>query len=301
MMSASVLGCRSLTLPAGVRPLIFSAGSTLRRVTGSSAGVSPLASGSAKRSTMPKGAAANLASGGITPVATFSGKLAALEAARPLASWKPAGSSTVKAVFSGNATLKVTPLTSASPSPSSRVERRLEARRWPTSGESPSASLRDTGALKARRIGRIGRQAACAFSRSQLKLTENGSRTVKAKRFSTELGTPPGVATPLPKTICTFEAAVSLRLQVRVTKRKESLAASFSSLREASSAARAAPSMRRTGTRSPRPSTAHHTLACTLCSVAGPLSCSRKCWSSSMRWYVPGRMFCTNGPPVLNL
>jgi hypothetical protein len=216
MMSASVLGCRSLTLPPGVRPLIFSAGSTLRRVTGSSAGLSPLASGSAKRSTMPKGAAANLASGGITPVATFSGKLAALEAARPLASWKPAGSSTVKADFSGSTPLKLTPLTSASPSVSSRSKVGLKLS-LADFRRIASASFRATGALKARRIGRIGRHAAWAFSRSQLKLTENGSRTVKAKRFSTELGTPPGVATPFPKTICTFEAGVKRRAHASAT------------------------------------------------------------------------------------
>jgi hypothetical protein len=43
------------------------------------------------------------------------------------------------------------------------------------------------------------------------------------------------------------------------------LAAAFSSPCDASSAVRAAPSMRRTGTRSPTPSSAHQTLAITLC------------------------------------
>jgi hypothetical protein len=42
-------------------------------------------------------------------------------------------------------------------------------------------------------MGRIGRQADCAFSRSQVKEAEKGSRTWKLKRFSTELGTPLGV------------------------------------------------------------------------------------------------------------
>ena len=177
MMSASVLGLRSLTLPPGVRLLIFSDGSTLRSVTGSRAGVSAFASGSANRSTMPKGAAANLASGGITPVATLSGKFAALAGARPLASWKPVGSSTAKAAFSSNGALKLTPFTSASAPPSSLSNAGFKLapadfRRM------PSASLRGTGALKSRRIGRIGKQAAWAFSRSQLKLTSKGSRTV---------------------------------------------------------------------------------------------------------------------------
>ena len=36
------------------------------------------------------------------------------------------------------------------------------------------------------------------------------------------------------------------------------------------------------GTRSPMPSTSHQALAAMLCAVAAPLSCSRKCWSSSI-------------------
>ena len=64
---------------------------------------------------MPKGAAANLASGGMPPVATLSGKLAALRGARPAASRKSAGSSTVKDVLSASGTPKRTAFTSASP------------------------------------------------------------------------------------------------------------------------------------------------------------------------------------------
>ena len=70
MISASVFGFRSLTLP-GVQAWTCSAGSTRRTVTG----ISATPPGSASRSTTPKGEAANLASGGIAPVATFSGKL----------------------------------------------------------------------------------------------------------------------------------------------------------------------------------------------------------------------------------
>ena len=80
-----------------------------------------------------------------------------------------------------------------------------------------SASARGTGALKASVIGRIGRQAAWAFSRSQLKLAVKGSRTVKRNRDSTEVATPPGVLMPLPYTTCTLAAAGRRRLQVKVT------------------------------------------------------------------------------------
>lgn len=57
--------------------------------------------------------------------------------------------------------------------------------------------------------------------------------------------------------------------------------------------------MSRIGTRSPRPSTAHHTWDCRLAAVAAPLSRSTKYCSSSMRDEGPGRTCCTNGPPVL--
>jgi len=97
MMSASVPGWKVRTLPAGAlaadlscsafRPLTFSVASTLRKVTGSMA----TPSGSAKRSTMPKGEAANLASGGIAAVAVLSGKLSALRRVRPDASLKSLG------------------------------------------------------------------------------------------------------------------------------------------------------------------------------------------------------------------
>jgi len=54
----------------------------------------------ASRSITPKGAAANLASGGEAPVATLSGKLAALAKARPLLSLSPAGICRVNCAFS---------------------------------------------------------------------------------------------------------------------------------------------------------------------------------------------------------
>lgn len=59
-----------------------------RTVTGSSGGPS----GSARRSTMPKGLEANLASGGMAPVRTASGKLSAFSSGRSEASRSLAGS-----------------------------------------------------------------------------------------------------------------------------------------------------------------------------------------------------------------
>ena len=294
MICASVRGCRSLTWPAA-RPCSCSAASTLRSVTGS-IGVPP---GSAKRSTMPKGAAANLASGGIAPVDTFSGKLSALTGERPAASWNARGSSTAYAVCSANGGLKVTSLTTLSPSALSSSNTGLcvcfaELRRR------PSATLRGTGALKFSVMGRIGRHAACAFSRSQLKFTVNASRTWKPKRRSTVLATPEGVATPLPITRATLASGVNRRLQARVAYRKGSWAAALSQPLALSSSVRSLPSIRRIATRSPRPSTAHHTLACRLEVVAAPLNRSTKYCSSSMRDDVPGRTCCTKGPPVLN-
>ena len=59
-------------------------------------------------------------------------------------------------------------------------------------------------------------QAACAFSRSQLKLAVKGWRTLKAQRFSTRLATPgplavSGVLMPWPQTISSCEPAVRRR------------------------------------------------------------------------------------------
>ncbi|MCY1170947.1 hypothetical protein D9M73_110370 [compost metagenome] len=180
MMSASVLGCRSLTLPdvAGVSPLTCNAASTLRSVTGSRAGSPGFVSGSAKRSTIPNGDAANLASGGMAPVASFRGKLSALRSTRPEASLKSLGSSSVYCADSVNSGLKLTLVTTSAASPLSASNTGLSVSE-PDFRRIASASLRGTGALKFRLMGRIGRQADWAFSRSQLKLAENGSRTWK--------------------------------------------------------------------------------------------------------------------------
>ena len=194
MISASVFGFMSLTLP-GVRACTISCGSTRRTVTGIMAGVS----GSARRSTTPKGEAANLASGGIMPVPTFMGKLPGEASGRPEASSNLEGSSMLNCVLSASGGPKYTSLTTSSslcvPPPSDS---------WALTVLSPplssicAASLRVTGALKFSCIGRSGRQAACAFSRSQVNDAAKGSRTWNSRRRSTLLGTPEGVATPLP-------------------------------------------------------------------------------------------------------
>ena len=162
----------------------------------------------------PNGAAANLASGGRGPVATRSGKLAALDSARPLASFSSAGRCRAKAVRSGSGAAKRSRSTSASPSCSSSNTGGCSV--LPARSRAWAAWARATGALNFSSIGRIGMQAAWAFSRSQPILAVNGSRTVKAKRRSTRLSTPPGVATPTPYTSCTRVAGLRRRLHCTV-------------------------------------------------------------------------------------
>ena len=96
MMSASAFTASALTWPTG-RACSGRSASTLRTVTGSSA----WPSGSASRSITPNGEAANLASGGKGPVATSSGKAAALSTVRPASSTRSPGSITLKRAFSG--------------------------------------------------------------------------------------------------------------------------------------------------------------------------------------------------------
>ena len=193
-MSPSVCNCSDDTVPlapsARARPFTCSCASTLRSVTGIMAG--PL-SPSAKRSTTPKGAAANLASGGISPAATLSGNIWVFDSVRPLTSLKPDGNSIRYEAFSGKGGLKAIVLTSSLLS-SSPKKGLIEPSRM------PSASLRGTGALKFSTIGRIGKQPAWAFSRSQLNSAVKGCRTLNSKRFSSLLAIPLGVATPFPMT-----------------------------------------------------------------------------------------------------
>ena len=155
--------------------LAVSSGSTLRSVTGSRAG--PLGP-SAKRSTIPKGEAANFTSGGILPVAVASGNILELVSVRPAASLNCGGSSTVYLALAVMVAGKVTDSTSESSASLSPFCSMMGATAdAPLLRRIASISLRGTGALKLRRMGRIGRQAELAFSRSQLKSAEKGSRT----------------------------------------------------------------------------------------------------------------------------
>ena len=148
----------------------------------------------------------------------------------------------------------------------------------------PAATLRDTGALNDSTMGRIGRHAAWAFSRSHWNSTAKGSRTWKAKRFSTVFATPLGVATPLPKTSCMRVPEVRRRLHASVAYCSGACAARLSSPRALRMSPRCAPSTRRTGTRSPTPSSAHQAWLRRLSCVAAPFSCSTNTCSSSMDW-----------------
>ena len=165
-MSAGVSSRRRRTWPPGA------AGRkspwTWRKVTGSTA-CSPC-------SITPKGAAENLAIGGASPVATASGKLAALASGRPAASRRPAGSSIVKRAFSASGFGNCTCDTSAAVSSLSNTG----ANAAPVAGfrRTCCASARATGSEKRSDKGRTGRQGALARSRSQLNSAVKAGRTV---------------------------------------------------------------------------------------------------------------------------
>ncbi len=244
---------------------------TWRNVTGSTA--SP-----PSRSRTPKGAEANLASGGASPLATFKGKLVTLASARPALSFSPAGSSIVNVAFSGSGVGKAICCTSSDLSSLSNTG----ASAVPVAGfrRACAASARGTGAEKPSVIGRIGRQAAPARSRSQLNSAMKGLRTRNSKRCSTVLSTfgLACAAMPRPQTRRSRTSWGSGRWQVASSQRS----ACFSRRRALITASRAAPVTMLSGTRSPMPSTSHQALAAMLWAVAAPLSCSRKCWSSSI-------------------
>ena len=186
MISASVCGERSRTVPPGIRLSACSADSTLRKVTGSSAG--PLGP-SANRSTTPKGAAANLTSGGMGPVRTASGKLLALLKVRPASSTKPAGKTICMAACSGRLPAKRTDsvlLELASSALNCGLMVSL-----PYCNTTCLAHCMGTGAEKFTVTGRIGIQAACALGRSQLKLASSGDCTLKLNDCGLLLISPP--------------------------------------------------------------------------------------------------------------
>ena len=149
-----------------------------------------------------------------------------------VASLKPLGSSSVNAVCSANRPGKVTLLSTLSsscpPSPSPpSVGFRVSLA---DTSRIPCNSLTGTGALKLNRMGRSGRQALWAFSRS------------RPSKHQLHFGR-------------WCQAAVAGQGHV----------------------------FQRMSMRSPRPWDEHHTWACTLATVAAPLSCNIKSCSSSMR------------------
>ena len=234
-----------------------------------------MASGPA--STMPKGAAANLASGGMPPVATCSGKLAALASVRPVSSRSAAGSARLRRLFSGSGAAKRTSLSVALRSSAST----LAAMALPCAGASvaASANARGTGAEKRSSTGRSGRHGALARSRSQLISALKRARTVHAKLRGVVVTSVDGAAAamPAPHTMRMRVAAGSGRSQATSSQRW----ASPCRPRVRINSSRTAPCTRRSGTRSPRPSTSHQALRCTLARSTAPLLRKRKCWSSS--------------------
>ena len=223
---------------------------------------------------MPNGAPANLASGGMPPVATASGKLPALDSARPVSSTSPAGSVSCSRAFSGSGAANCTSLTAPLPSSTNF----FGANGAPAAGTSRAccASARGTGAVKRSVIGRNGRQADCAFSRSQLNSTAKRSRTFHSKRC-VSLDPVAG-----PHTSRTPAIAGNGRWQAS-NSRFAAGQRDHSRARARSSASRGAPSISFTPMRSPSPSTSHQARRVAPAASAGPLKRSRKCWSSSMR------------------
>src|ERR1700712_1980533 len=126
---------------------------------------------------MPNGAAANLAIGGASPVATLSGKLAAFASGRSELSLMPAGNSMLKFEFSGNGVGNVSELSSFDFSSLSNTG----ASAVPDAGFSRilAASSRDIGDENVNVIGLIGRHGAFARSRSQVNSAVNAARTLK--------------------------------------------------------------------------------------------------------------------------
>ena len=152
----------------------FRSACTWRKATGSMPGSDGLPA-----STMPKGAPANLASGGMPPVPTSSGKVAALASVRPVSSLKPAGSTMRKRVLSGIGAAKRISLTAALRSSGS--SRGFSASALPSGdtgcSRTASATARGTGVFRRSVIGRSGRQGPRACSRSQLNSARKRWRT----------------------------------------------------------------------------------------------------------------------------
>ncbi|CAJ8385548.1 hypothetical protein DO71_1989 [Burkholderia pseudomallei] len=159
--------------PPAFSPAMRRSASTLRSVTGTSAGES----GSAKRSTMPNVPDENFASGGIGAVRVASGNRSAFDSVRPVTSRSAGGSSIVSAACAGSGAANCTLVTSSARS--SGLKNGSTAPCGPRSRISPAAR-RATGALNDSVSGRSGVHGAFAFSRSHEKLAANGARTVKS-------------------------------------------------------------------------------------------------------------------------
>jgi hypothetical protein len=116
-----------------------------------------------------------LASGGVSPVATFNGNAAALASGPADVVLEIAGTSIVNDVFSGSGAANVTAFTS---SPLSSLSK-TGFMGAPAGGAEldPFRRLRETGAEKRSTIGRTGRHAAFARSRSQLNSALKALRT----------------------------------------------------------------------------------------------------------------------------
>ena len=252
---------------------------TWRSVTGSTASA---------LSTMPNGAAANLAIGGASPVATSSGKLAALASGRPLVVAHARGHLELQPRVLGSGTRK-----------SDRARLRPPCRPCRTRGASalPSRPTSRTCAASARAHRRREAQptsagsagSGAARSRSQLNSAVKAARTRNEKRCSTVVSTFGSAlaAMPRPQTRRTAASPGSGRGQ-RSSSARAALApvmlARLQHRRRARRRRSAAPAAAR---RCPRPRTRRWRRR--WLSTAGPFRRSRKCWSSSIVAPSPAR------------
>ena len=296
-ISASL--CRRLTRtwPARVAagalaaPPPRSSACTWRRVTGSIA--------SALRSTTPNGAAANLAIGGASPVATLSGKLAALASGRPALSFSSRGRSTLYAAFSAQRLRETrsrsprSALSSLSNTGASGVAARRRA-------AAPAPPARAAPAPRsAALIGRIGRHGAFALLALAAELGREGGAHARSESAARSSSPPAGWRRrrcPCPRPAAaprrSAAAARSARSAVRSAAapvdaaRLQQLRAQLAADDARAAAARRClrPRTRRWPARSPRP--------------PAPFRRSRKCWSSSISAPSPGCIETIAGPPV---
>ena len=268
---------------------------TWRKVSGNMGSVPAFLSAALLASTMPKGAAENLAKGGMPPVATASGKPLALANVRPDSSLTSDGNLMLRRAFSGSGgakrtSVKVAPFSSLSS---------LGAMTTPCAvlNRAPMATERGTGAEKRSTRGRRGKQGALARSRSQENSAVKRGRTVQVKVLATAetIGGSCAEVMPAPHTMRTLLSGAKARSQ----RASNQLAAGFSSRCSRNSCSRCGPVTTCRLMRSPRTSTSHQAFLATLAMFTAPFRRSKKCWSSSMAWPTDGRVCTTLGAPVL--